>query len=345
MYAPTYLWAKVLMHLRKYYPEDLLSTWFDGTEVIGLIDNTLIIHAPSSFSRQTIQEKCMPYILESLNSIALHKIGFTVWSDTELMAYRIRKKIPLPQFTFDNFITGSSNRDAVNTLKAAVENTNEKVPICLCGPAGSGKTHLLHAFMHSLLQSLPETHVVCVNSDQFTAEMIFSLRHGEMDNFRQKYYNTDMLLVDDIQYFAGKKTVQEEFSHIFNSLIQKKKQIILTLDRSPKETPEFEECLKDYLDISSRVKIYPPDHDTRLSIIHSKAQAHNLTVSNDIFEFISTVSAADISKIDYLLNKIRFFDEFTKTKQTPLDLRQFLEETLYEDAPLYNTMPTIHDPK
>lgn len=249
MHAPTYLWAKILMHLGKYYPEDSIDTWVDSTEVIGLIDDTLVIYSPSSFSRQMIREKCRPFILEALNAIGLHSTRFEVWGDAELIAYR--NNTPLvckPQFTFENFIIGNANRNAVNALKTAAGNPKATTPILLCGPAGSGKTHLLYAFYHSILHSSPETRIVYVNSDQFTAEMISSLRYDETDLFRQKYYNTDALLVDDVQYLADKKSVQEELSRIFNHLVQQKKQIILTFDRNPKEISIFDNCLNNCFD-------------------------------------------------------------------------------------------------
>lgn len=254
--TPTYLWTKVLMHLENRSSKDSIDTWFDDAEVIGLIDDTLVIYSPSLFSRQVIREKCMPHILEALNEIGAHSIRFEVWGDAELTAHRINTLLGnKPQFTFDNFIIDNANRNAANTLMTAAENHNATTPILLYGPSGSGKTHLLHAFSRSILQSSPKKHIVYVNSDQFTGEMIFSLRNDEMEQFYQKYYNTDVLLLDDIQHLADKKSVQEELSRIFNHLVHQKKRIILTFDRNPKEISIFENCLKDCFDSDILIKI------------------------------------------------------------------------------------------
>ena len=205
----------------------------------------------------------MPYILEALNEIRPHGFHFEIWGDTELATPRKSAIFYCKQQrTFDNFIVDNTNCSAVNVIKAAINNPGAQTPIFLYGPSGSGKTHLLYAFQESILQVSPDTHVVYANADQFTGEMIFSLRHGEMDQFRSKYYNTDVLLLDDIQYLVDKKYVQEELACIVSNLIEQKKQIIITSDTNPKDIVSFENCLKNCFDTGIFIGIDPPKTTT-----------------------------------------------------------------------------------
>ena len=330
MFTPNYLLSRVLARLEKQFSEATVSAWFADTEVIGLLDNTLVIYAPSSAALQAIKGDAMPYILETLSSIMPYGIGFEVWDDAAFAAYKHRDAAQpfycKPQFTFENFMIGESNRHAVITLKAAAEGTKTHTPIFLYGPKGSGKTHLLNAFANSILKNSRESHIIRVNADQFTAELIYRLRCGEMDKFYRTYDHADILLVDDVQFFADKKTVQEEFARIFSSMLQQNKQVFLTFDRNPKEISIFESCLKDCFDSGVFLGIAPPDYATTLAIVRLKAQTYNLALSGEALEYIATAYGENIPDADRILNRLRIFCKSGQPELTPTDIQHLLAE-------------------
>lgn len=315
MYAPSYVLAKILMHLEKCFSEDAISEWFEDAEAIAVSDDTLILYSPSDFRQQIIRDTCSPYILEVLREMLQCNATLEVWGNNELRAYKEeQKRLSIsfkPQFTFDNFISGSSNLQAVTIAKEVAKNACQDLhnPLFLYGPPGVGKTHLLLAIANTIKQSFPDKKVVYTLTDQFTSELIFSLQNGRTDDFKQKYRTADVLLIDDIQFIAGRETTQEELFHIFNDLYEHKKQIIMAANRHPGDIATLESRLKDGFDKGIMVGIDSPGYETRCEITKLKAKKCNLELSDELVRYVANSLTDNIRQIEGALKRIRAVHE------------------------------------
>ena len=202
MYSSTYIWAKVLGHMEQQLTPAVVSTWFDDTEVLELTDQKLVLFSPSTFRKDMIVSRCAVYIQEALKDLFDMELELIVLDETQIDAYRSRKKKPRfiefnPQFTFDNFIVGNSNRFANAAAVAVAEKPADSYnPLFLYGPSGVGKTHLLYAIANEIHKAHPDYNIVYIKGDQFTNELINALREGKNNEFRLKYRGADLFLVD-----------------------------------------------------------------------------------------------------------------------------------------------------
>lgn len=234
MYSTAYVWAKVLGHMEARLTPQVVSTWFDDTEILELTDQKLVLYSPSTFRKDIILRRCTGYIKEAMQEIFQMNVEVEVLDETEIEAYRGRSQKPEfiefnPQFTFDNFVVGSSNRFAHAAAVSVANNPAETYnPLFIYGPSGLGKTHLLYAIASVVHKNHPSYNIVYIKGDQFTNELIAALQEGRNNEFRNKYRNADLFLVDDIQFIAGKESTQEEFFHTFNNLYENHHQIVLT---------------------------------------------------------------------------------------------------------------------
>ena len=232
MYSSAYVWAKVLGHMESRLTPQVVSTWFDDTEILELTDEKLVLYSPSSFRKDIILRRCVGYIKEAMQEIFQLNVDVVVLDDTEIEAYRGKSQKPEfiefnPQFTFDNFVVGSSNRFAHAAAVSVANNPAETYnPLFIYGPSGLGKTHLLYAIASVVHKNHPSYNIVYIKGDQFTNELIAALQEGRNNEFRYKYRNADLFLVDDIQFIAGKESTQEEFFHTFNNLYENHHHIV-----------------------------------------------------------------------------------------------------------------------
>ena len=277
MYSSTYIWAKVLGHMEQQLTAAVVSTWFDDTEVLELTDQKLVLYSPSTFRNDMIVSRCSVYIQEALKDLFDLDLELVVLDETQIEAYRAGNKKPQfmefnPQFTFENFIVGSSNTFAHAAALAVSSKPAETYnPLFIYGPSGVGKTHLLYAIANAIHKGHPTFNIVYIKGDQFTNELITALREGKNNEFRNKYRGADLFLVDDIQFIAGKDSTQEEFFHTFNNLYESHKQIVLTSDRPPHEMVRLEDRLRTRFEWGLLADIQPPDYETRMAIIKNKA--------------------------------------------------------------------------
>ena len=238
MFSPAYVWAKIILHMEERLSAITISASFDDAEIIELNDEQLIIYSPSEFRREIIETRYTAYIQEALKEIFNSDAKLVVFGDEQLEAYRNKgKKSSMefnPQFTFDNFVVGGSNRFA-HSAAVAVSNAPGMYynPLFIYGPPGVGKTHLLYAIANSIRELNPDVKIVYIKGDQFTNELIEAIKTGKNIEFRSKYREADLFLIDDIQFIAGKDSTQEEFFHTFNTLYENRKQIVMTSDRKP----------------------------------------------------------------------------------------------------------------
>lgn len=313
MYSSDYIWGKILGHMEDRLSAPVVSTWFDDAKVIELTEDRLILYSPSEFRRDTIQRRCDGYIRDAMKDLFDKDITVEVFGEEELNAFRNKNRKPdfiefNPQFTFDNFVVGSSNQFAHGAAIAVANNPADSYnPLFIYGPSGLGKTHLLYAIAGHIHNKHPEYNIVYIKGDQFTNEMIKALQGGKNFEFRNKYRNADLFLVDDIQFIAGKESTQEEFFHTFNNLYENHKQIVLTSDRSPSDMQKLEERLKTRFEWGLLADIQPPDYETRMAIIKNKAIHLGLDLPDDVCDFIAENVTSNVRQIEGTVKKIHAY--------------------------------------
>jgi chromosomal replication initiator protein len=302
------------------------DTWLKSTKANMYDGNTLIISAPNTFAKEWLENRYTKLISKTI----LEHTGKNVEikyiieaSDSKIHTGNSMNLIqnPSPQvrsiqddattnmmnsrYTFDTFVIGSGNRFAHAASLAVAEAPSKSYnPLFLYGGVGLGKTHLMHAIGHYVLEHNPEARVLYISSEKFTNEFINAIRDNRGEGFRNKYRSIDVLLIDDIQFLAGKEQTQEEFFHTFNALHEEGKQIIISSDRPPKEIPTLEERLRSRFEWGLITDIQPPDLETRIAILRKKAKAENLDISNDAMIYIANQFETNIRELEGALIRV-----------------------------------------
>ena len=323
MYAAAYVWAKVLSYLEDRMTNITVSAHFDDAEIVELTNEHLIIYSPSEFRRSTIVNRYSLMIQDALKEIFDSDAKLIVFGDKELNAFKNRGKMTTsmdfnPQFTFDNFVVGPSNRMA-HSAAIAVSNTPGQVynPLFIYGPPGVGKTHLLYAIANGIRKANPQANIVYIKGDQFTNELIDAIKTGKNIEFRSKYREADLFLIDDIQFIAGKDSTQEEFFHTFNKLYEEHKQIVMTSDRKPSDMATLEDRLRTRFEWGLTMDIQPPDYETRMAILKNKARQLGLDLSDDVCNYIAINVTNNVRQIEGTVKKILAYRDLNNI---PLDL-------------------------
>ena len=323
MYSSAYVWAKVLSHMEERLGAVTISTWFDDAEVVELTEEHLILYSSSDFRREIIKNRCTEYIEDALKEIFHSDAKLIVFGDEELASFRQKGKQNTtmdfnPQFTFDSFVVGPSNRFAHGAAIAVTNNPGEVYnPLFIYGPAGVGKTHLLYAIANGIRKVNPNANIVYIKGDQFTNELIAAIQSGKNVEFRSKYREADLFLIDDIQFIAGKESTQEEFFHTFNKLYEEHKQIVMTSDRKPSDMLTLEDRLKTRFEWGLLADIQPPDYETRMAIIKNKAISLGLDLSDEVCNYVAVNVTNNVRQIEGTVKKILAYRDLNNM---PLDL-------------------------
>ncbi|MDN7228560.1 chromosomal replication initiator protein DnaA [Planococcus liqunii] len=316
------LWSSVLAQVETKISKPSFETWLKSTKLLSYQNDTVTISAPNSFARDWLENHYVHLITGILSDSTGDDllIKFVVpkdqdMDDFQLPAPRVKpgqnehqEFLPgmlNPKYTFDTFVIGSGNRFA-HAASLAVAEAPAKAynPLFIYGGVGLGKTHLMHAIGHYVLEHNPNAKVVYLSSEKFTNEFINSIRDNQTVDFRNKYRSVDILLIDDIQFLAGKEQTQEEFFHTFNTLHEESKQIIISSDRPPKEIPTLEDRLRSRFEWGLITDITPPDLETRIAILRKKAKADGLDIPNDVMTYIANSIDSNIRELEGALIRV-----------------------------------------
>ncbi|MBS5939902.1 chromosomal replication initiator protein DnaA [Clostridium sartagoforme] len=325
------LWDKTLNIIKGEMSEVSFNTWIKSCEPISISSNIIRVSVPNSFTQDILEKRYKDLVVNSIEAACSkhYNVEFIVASDIQEVAEKEDKNKSAedksnitvndemsstlnPKYTFDSFVIGNSNRFA-HAASLAVAEAPAKAynPLFIYGGVGLGKTHLMHAIGHYALQNNPNTKVVYVSSEKFTNELINAIRDDKNDEFRNKYRKVDILLIDDIQFIAGKERTQEEFFHTFNELHGANKQIILSSDRPPKEIPTLEDRLRSRFEWGLIADIQAPDFETRMAILKKKADVEKLNVANEVMVYIATKIKSNIRELEGALIRIVAYSSLT----------------------------------
>ncbi|MGG7621770.1 chromosomal replication initiator protein DnaA [Robertmurraya sp. GLU-23] len=317
------LWNNALANIEKKISKPSFETWLKSTKAHSLQGDTLTVTAPNEFARDWLEERYSQLIAGILYDITGEELGvkFIIPQNQNEMEDDIpipqkrnikdddHQELPLnmlnPKYTFDTFVIGSGNRFA-HAASLAVAEAPAKAynPLFIYGGVGLGKTHLMHAIGHYVQDHNPSAKVVYLSSEKFTNEFINSIRDNKAVDFRNKYRNVDVLLIDDIQFLAGKEQTQEEFFHTFNTLHEESKQIVISSDRPPKEIPTLEDRLRSRFEWGLITDITPPDLETRIAILRKKAKAEGLDIPNEVMLYIANQIDSNIRELEGALIRV-----------------------------------------
>jgi len=344
------IWKKCLDHLQDELPSKQFNTWLRPLQA-EVKDGNLLLFAPNQFVLDNVSEKFLNQINKLLSEFCdgntpqiKLKVGTKHSTTTKKHKTSSTKITPHnhlnPNFTFDTFVEGKSNQLARAAAIQVGENIGKVYnPLFIYGGVGLGKTHLMHAIGNLILKKQPYAKILYIHSEQFVAEMVRALQRNSIDEFKRCYRSLDALLIDDIQFFARKERSQEEFFHTFNALLDARQQVILTCDKYPKEIDGLEERLKSRFGWGLIVAIEPPELETRVAILISKAEISNITLPDEVAFFIAKHIQSNVRELEGALKRVIANSHFTG-KPITLD---FAKESLRDLLALQAKLVTIEN--
>jgi len=360
------LWSKILEIIKDELGPQSYNSWFINTKIVKFKDQELTISVPSDFCKDWLEKHYIEFIKDilkrTINVDDNLKIEFKI--DHQNIFPSTPSTPPIPstpkketkkveaslknneiilksKYTFDNFVVGNSNRFAHAACLAVAQSPAKSYnPLFVYGGVGLGKTHLMRAIGNYIIQynNQSEVNILYISSEKFTNELINSIRDDRTVAFRDRYRNVDLLLIDDIQFLAGKERTQEEFFHTFNTLYDSNKQIVITSDRPPQEIPTLEDRLISRFECGLITDIQPPDLETRIAILRKKAQTENLNIPDEVINFIAEKIPSNIRQLEGALNKLIAYSTLTKNNLST----SLAQEILKDIIPLENKVISIN---
>ena len=305
------VWDNVLQQLKGELSETTIATWFDELEAVDIRGNTFFLHCSNDFKKGYIESLFMKNIKASLHDIFSTDFEVQILDDQAFQEFnggdthRQSDRFTSAEFTFDTFVVGPSNKLAYAASMAVAEHPAQNYnPLLIYGDSGLGKTHLLYAIANVIRRNDPKSKIVYIKGDDFINEFIELIRAGRGNEFRAKYREADLLLVDDVQFVAGKEQVQNEFFHTFNTLYESGKQIVLTSDRPPSEMTLLDDRLRTRFEWGLLADVTPPDFETRIAIIKNKAALLGMELPDKITVYIAQNVTANVRQLEGTINKI-----------------------------------------
>ena len=335
------LWQTVLGEVELNISKASFITWFRNTKIHSQKEGLVTISAPNGFTKEWLENKYNKLILKILrnNSSDIKEVNFiigkekpsdknikketvqipdSIGSQLNFQEFSINKETNLnPKYTFDNFVIGSFNELAQAAGRAITKNLGTLYnPFFVYGGVGLGKTHLMQAIGNYLVKKHPSKKIKYLSSEKFTNELIDAIRKKGMDNFKNKYNKIDVLIIDDIQFIAGKEKTQEEFFHTFNNLYQQNKQIIITSDRQPSAISTLEDRLRSRFEGGMIADISYPDLETRIAILKNKVKEKKIKISEDVLNYIAENVQRNIRELEGALNRVIAYSQLNNTVPT-----------------------------
>lgn len=311
------IWQEIIKILSKQLTPTAIETWFADCEPVEIDDCRLVIHTTTDFKRSIIVNRFSETIKAALSDLFSCDFDLTVLAGDEINDYESSKKDDddnaLPEmagYTFDRFIVGNSNKFAHAAAIAVAEKPGVTYnPLFIYGNSGLGKTHLLLAIGQAIHEREPSKKLAYIKGDDFTNQMVKSIKDGTIEDFRMKYRNVDLFLVDDIQFIAGKRSTQEEFFHTFNNIYEAGHQIVITSDRPPLEMSLLDDRLRTRFEGGLMADIQPPDLETRMAITRNKAAQLGLILSDEAVSYIAENITANIRQIEGVIKRLTAYKE------------------------------------
>ncbi|NLC63906.1 MAG: chromosomal replication initiator protein DnaA [Thermoanaerobacterales bacterium] len=362
-FDPSEIWYQVLKILSNELNNDMsLNTVLKPAKLISINDDNAVLQVPNEFIKSVIKKRYINLLKDILSSIMKKDITISLEIceelnsddiiipevESDLHGEQTKRYIEdisaslNQKYTFDTFVVGNSNRFAHAASLAVAESPAKAYnPFFIYGGVGLGKTHLMHAIGHKILSQKPSCKVLYISSEKFTNELINSIRDDKNVEFRNKYRTIDVLLIDDIQFIAGKERTQDEFFHTFNALHEANKQLVISSDRPPKEIPPLEERLRSRFEWGLITDIQPPDFETRIAILQKKALTENLTIPDDVINFIATKIETNIRELEGALIRIVAYSSLIDSEIKLSLAEQVLKDILPDEKPKKVTLPRI----
>ena len=358
---PNSLWQNCLLQIQDKIPADDFKIWLYPLQA-DVKANSILLYASNAFVQKWVIDNYLPLITdiaqqtsanpnltvsiiegikpEAPKAVAKSKATNTPSEEKSSNSNKSTYNSNLnTKLVFDNFVEGKSNQLARAVAQKVADNPGEQTanPLFLYGGTGLGKTHLLHAIGNGIIANNPDAHVVYIHSERFVQQVVTYIRDNKMEEFKKFYRSLDALLVDDIQFFSDKEKTQEEFFHIFNTLFERGRQIILTSDRYPREIEKIEERLKSRFGWGLTTAIEPPDLETRVAILMKKADENNIELPHDVAFFIGQKLRTNVRELEGALNRVKAMQEF---KGEPITI-DFVRETLKDMLALQDKLVTV----
>ena len=321
-------WAKALVNLKDQIGTQNFDTWIAPIRFVSRGKNEVVLDVPNKFFRDWLTEHYIDRLEDVLSSSAHHAVRVVLQVHEKAAAPHpekvARKEDREPEkqqratnlvlkYTFENFVIGASNQFAHAACVAVANQPGDNYnPLFIYGGVGLGKTHLVNAIGHHAVAQRPGLKVAYLSSESFMNELIASLRRDKMDEFKRKFRNVDILILDDVQFIAGKERTQEEFFHTFNSLYESHKQIVITSDKFPKEIPGIEDRLRNRFEWGLIADIQPPDMETRVAILQKKAEVEGVQLPHDVAIFLASNIDSNVRELEGSVTRLGAFASLTK---------------------------------
>jgi len=316
-------WQQVLDIVEKKVNQQSYNTWFKPTQFIKSDDKALYVRVPNAFFQDWLNDH-IDVVLEAAHAVGIGDVSVVYITErgpvepTEAPAsqgqldFDSTENTLNPKYRFDTFVVGSSNQFANAAARAVAEKPSKAYnPLFLYGGVGLGKTHLMHAIGHAIKANNRQLRLTYVSTEKFTNEMINAIRYDKLLSFRERYRNNDVLMIDDIQFIAGKERTQEEFFHTFNSLYDTHRQIIISADCPPREIPTLEERLHSRFEWGLIADIQPPDLETKIAILEKKAERQNIILPDSVALYIASKIKSNIRELEGALVRLTAYCSLT----------------------------------
>ncbi len=331
------IWLDTIRELKTSIGEQNVKTWIEPLKFIEKENELIVLEAPNKFIKDWFIDNYKNTVIKQLSNNIGSNIDIRIEINKKIKENQVieenkkveesiiekkelleKKAITISnvnsRYTFDTFVSGPSNQFAHAAAMAVAKNPATTYnPLFIYGGVGLGKTHIIHSIGNEILKTNKNLKVTYYSSEKFTNELINSLRHGKMDEFRRKFRSIDILLIDDIQFIAGKKSTQEEFFHTFNSLYESHKQIVVTSDKFPKEIPDLEERLRSRFEWGLIADIQEPDTETKQAILKMKSEINNINIPEDVIYFLSNSITSNVRELEGYLIRIGAYSSLTST--------------------------------